>query len=449
LTIKRYFGVNENSHLTLHKVDLVSLCDKYGTPLFVFDEVTLIENFERFKRAFESIYPKVMVCYSVKTNNNLALCKILREKGAYIEVSSLLDLHVALKAGFPGKKIIYDGPFKPIEALREAIENEVLLINCESLDEIKRLNTVAEKFGVKQAIGLRINPFKKPHFLKDLHPKTLLEEACFCFPSCRFGFSAEEVPKVLEHVKRMKNLSLECLMTHPYYKAVSVLMPLFREAVKNFSFNIKYINIGGGFDPGTCGYIGDLPLVLDYIKEKIGLKSSLNGKKGVSSIEKAARMVVESLRQNLDDLHEPTLITEPGRFIVGPSGLLLLKVDHVKVAGGYKWVFVDGGTNIVPSFYERRELIVANNCSATEKELVNIVGPLLYPKDFIAIKTLLPKVRERDIIAVLDCGAYTLSSSTQFLYPRPAAVLINQKGKVRLIREKETFEDVYRKDRLF
>ena len=449
MTLKEHLSVNEANHLTLHMVDLISLCDKYGTPLFVFDEATLVKNFERFKRAFESIYSKVMVCYSVKTNNNLALCKILREKGAYIEVSSLLDLHVALKAGFSGEKIIYDGPFKPVDALREAVKNKVLLINCESLSEIERLNMVAEDFGVKQTIGLRINPFKKPRFLKDLHPKTLLEEACFCFPSCRFGFSTEEIHTVFEHVKKMKNLSLECLMTHPYYKAVNVLMPLFKEAVENFGFDIKYINIGGGFDPGTCGYIGDLPLVLDYVKEKIGLKSSLNGKKKVSSIEKTARTVVGNLRRNLNGLPEPTLVAEPGRFIVGPSGLLLLKVDHVKVTGGYKWVLVDGGTNIVPSFYERRELIVANNCSATEKESVNIVGPLLYPKDFIAIKTLLPKVQEGDIIAVSDCGAYTLSSSTQFLYPRPAAVLINQQGKVHLIRERETFEDVLSKDKLF
>ena len=132
MTLKEHLSVNEANHLTLHMVDLISLCDKYGTPLFVFDEVTLVKNFERFKRAFESIYSKVMVCYSVKTNNNLALCKILREKGAYIEVSSLLDLHVALKAGFSGEKIIYDGPFKPVDALREAVKNNCLLYTSPS-----------------------------------------------------------------------------------------------------------------------------------------------------------------------------------------------------------------------------------------------------------------------------------------------------------------------------
>jgi len=447
LSLKEHLEVNDVGHLTLHGVDLVELAGRYGTPLFVFDEATLVSNFERFRRAFESLYPKVLVCYSVKTNNNLAICKILREKGAYAEVSSALDLHIALKAGFPGERIIYDGPFKPADALEKAIKEHVLLINCESLAELERLNRVAEKLGVIQPIGLRVNPFKRPNFLKSLHPKTLLEEAAFCFPSCRFGFSLDEVREAFKVLRDLGNLRLECLMAHPYYDAVKVLMPLFREAYRDFGFEIKYLNIGGGFNPVTCGSTGDLLLALDHVKQGLGLKSSLDAKRRGEGIDAVARAVVEGLRQNLDDLPEPTMITEPGRFIVGPSGLLLLRVDHIKVSGGFKWVVVDGGTNIVPSFHERREILVANNSVAGDAEIANVVGPLLYPKDFIAIKMAVPKVKEGDILAVLDCGAYTLSSSTQFLYPRPAAVLINSAGKERVIRERETFEDVIAKDR--
>ena len=200
------------------------------------------ENFERFRQVFESIYPKVMVCYSVKTNNNLAVCKILRENGAYAEVSSLLDFQAALKAGFTGKRIIYDGPFKPVKALQDAVKNEVLLINCESLEEIKRLNAVAADFGVNQAIGLRVNSFRRPRFLGDLHPKTLVEEASFCFPRCRFGFSMEEVQVAFEYVKKMKNLRLECLMTHPYHGAVEVLMPLFKMNMRGIPVDMTRLN---------------------------------------------------------------------------------------------------------------------------------------------------------------------------------------------------------------
>ena len=447
LVIKDHLSTGEDNHLTLHGIDLVDLCGKYGTPLFVFDEVGLVENFERFRRAFKNVYPKIMVCYSIKTNNNLAICKILRENGAYTEVSSELDLYVALRAGFPGDKIIYDGPFKPKEALRKALEEKVFLVNVESFSEMEKLNSVAEEKGLEQAIGLRVNPFKPPSFFKSLHPNNLIE-AGYCYPSCRFGFTLEEVHKAFEYLKKMRNLRLECLMVHPHSKALSVLLPLLKEANEKFEFEVKYLNVGGGFDPGVTGSTSDDLLMLDYIKRKLGLKSSLDKKRNVPSVESVAKTIAESVRQNLGNLPEPALIMEPGRFIVGPSGMLLLRVDHTKMAGGYKWILVDGGTNILPVIHDRRTILVANKALASDKELANIVGPLLYPKDFIAIKALVPRIEENDIVAVFDCGGYSLSSSTQFLYPRPTAVLINSQGEVRVIREKETFGDVLRKDKL-
>jgi len=438
--------VNEDNHLTLHRVDLVSLCEKFGTPLFVFDKATLVENFRRFLQAFEKVYSKVMVCYSIKTNNNLAICRILKESGAYAEVSSPLDLYVALKAGFPGDMIIYDGPFKPVKALEEAVKEGVLLVNCESFVELERLDRVAGRLGVEQAVGLRVNPFRRPGFFRSLHPKMLFEESAFCFPRCRFGFSLGEVRRAFGYLKSLKNLRLECLMTHPYHGAVGVLMPLFKEACEDFGFEVNYLNIGGGFDIGTTGSTGDLLLVLDYVKGGLGFKSSLDRRRGFREIEDVAKEVVGEVERSLDGLPRPTLVMEPGRFIVGPSGLLLLRVDHVKVSGGFKWVVVDGGTNLLPSFYERRRILVANRVPGSDLELVNVVGPLLYPKDFVAVKAWLPRVEEGDILAVLDCGAYSLSSSTQFLYPRPAAVLVGSGDGERLVRVRETFENVVGKD---
>jgi len=447
LTIRDYLGIEGDNHLALHGVDLVGLCDEFGTPLFVFDEKSLVENFERFRRAFEDVYSKVMVCYSVKTNNNLAICRVLAESGAFAEVASELDLHVALKAGFRGDRMIYDGPFKPKDALRKALEEKVLLVNVESFSEMERLNSVAGEMGIEQAIGLRVNPFRSPSFFSSLHPNKLIE-AGFCYPRCRFGFSLGEVHKAFEFLGEMKNLRLECLMMHPYTEALKVLLPFMKEASEEFGCEMKYLNVGGGFDPGVTGSTGDFPLMLDFIRRELGFGSSLDKRRIVSSIESVAKSIAEDVRRGLGDLPEPVLIAEPGRFIAGPSGMLLLRVDHVKVAGGYRWVLVDGGTNILPLIYGRRTILIVNRAAASEKELVNVVGPLLYPKDFVAIKMSVPRVKEDDIIAVLYCGAYSLSSSTQFLYPRPTAVLVSSEGKVRVIREKETFEDVLHKDKL-
>jgi len=120
----------------------------------------------------------------------------------------------------------------------------------------------------------------------------------------------------------------------------------------------------------------------------------------------------------------------------------------VKYAGGHKWVLVDGGTNLLPRFgsVELRKIIVANNASSQPEEEVNVAGPLLYNADFITLKVNLPKTSEADVLSI--CGAYTLSRANQFLYPRPATVLVNPKGIVKVIREKETFEDLLYKDNM-
>jgi diaminopimelate decarboxylase len=440
---------SNKDHLMLHGVDLVELCDKYGTPLFVFDEVNFIDNFTRFCQAFESVYPNVMVCYSVKTNGNLAVCQILREKGAYAEVASELDLYVALKAGFRGDKIIFDGPFKPREALKRAIDAEVLLINVESFTEMERVNSVAGAMGIKQAVGIRINPFKDPGLSKYTN-RTYLANAAYCNLESRFGFSVKEAYIVFKRIMGLKNVRLEGIMTHPYRAATKVLLPIVRELREKFGAEIRYLNIGGGFDSGDVRFVGSGDLVSDFLRRKIGLKSKLAEGKKVSNIESVAKSIIGEIKQSLGDSPEYTIIVEPGRFIASSSGILLARVDHVKNAGGYKWAVVDAGTNLLPRFaaIELRKIVTANKASRQPEEEVNIVGPLLFNEDFITLKAPLPKVSEGDILSIFNCGAYTLSRSNQFLHPRPAAVLINSKGEVKVIREKETFEDFLYKDRV-
>lgn len=440
--------MTHNNHLSLHGIDLLDLCTEYGTPLFVFDEDCMIGNFERFRRAFEVNYPKSIVCYSIKTNNNVAICKIMREIGAYAEVGSELDLYVADKAGFSGDHIIFDGPFKSEGALREALEKEVLLINVESPAEMERLDKISEEMGVNQAIGLRVNSFKPRNFFSNINPKNL-DDTVHCHPHCRFGFSLKDAYSAFEWSTRFKNLCVEGVMTHPYHGAVEMLLPLIQEVHEKLGIEIKYLNVGGGFKPGTTKGVNYVDLVFDLIREKFGLSSVLDEKeKSAPSIESIARRMAEMVKRS-GVSPEPIIITEPGTFISGPSGILLLRVDHTKIAGGYRWVIVDGGTNLVPiaNVFTRRGVVVANKASAPPVEMVNIAGPNLYSDDVLALKKYLPKIEEGDLLAVFDCGAYTLSSSTQFLYPRPAAVLVNSREENRVIRERETFEDVLYKDR--
>ena len=438
----------EDGNLTLHGVDLVNLCEVHGTPLFVFDEASLVENLKRLRQAFKNCYPKIMVCYSVKTNNNLSICKILRENGAFAEVSSELDLQVALKAGFKGEKIIFDGPFKPKEALQRALNENVLLINVESFEEMERLNRVAGEMGVKQTIGLRINPFKDPGFSKYINLKNIIN-AAYCNLGSRFGFSLEETYRAFKHAKNLKNLHVEGIMTHPY-RAANVLLPIIQEVRVRYGIDIKYLNIGGGFYTGEPRFLASSDLILDLFKRKMGIKSKLAEEDTVPSIESVADLIIGEIKQGLGDSSDYTLIVEPGRFIISSAGILLVQVDHVKHAGGHKWVLVDGGTNLLPRFssVDLRKIIVANKASSRPEEEVNIVGPLLYKDDFITLKTNLPKISEADIIAILDCGAYSLSRANQFLHLRPTTVLVNSRGNVKVIREKESFEYFLCKDKM-
>jgi diaminopimelate decarboxylase len=440
--------VGKEGHLMLHGVDSVDICSKYGTPLFVFDQVILEETFERFRNILENNYSKVMVCYSIKTNSNLAICQILSRKGAFAEVTSDLDLHVALKAGFSGQRIIFDGIFKPKETLKKAIEAGVLLINVESFTEMERLDNLAEEMGVKQAIGIRINPFKDSGLSK-YFDRTKLTEAAYCNLESRFGFSVDEAYLIFEQALKYKNLRIEAIMAHPYRVATKVLLPMVLELRKKFGIKIKYLNVGGGFSSGDVQFIGNGDLVKDFLRRKMGLKSKLTELGKLAEIESVVKCLMDEIKQKLGNSSDCTVIVEPGRLITSSSGIVFSRIDHIKNAGGYRWAIIDAGTNLLPRFtaMEMRKVVVANNASSNIEEEVNVVGPLLYNEDFIILKTGLPKINEGDILSIFDCGSYTLSRSNQFLHARPAVVLINSKGEIKVIRKKETCDDFLFQDR--
>jgi len=430
------FEVTSQDHLALRRVDLVELCERYSTPLFVFDEEHIRKNYRRFRDAFIKHYPKTIVCYSIKTNNNLAICSVMRNEGAYAEVGSGLDLHIAKEAGFPPERIIFDGLFKSETVLNEALDYQVSMINIESFSELEILDRLAKERGITQSIGIRISTVTR---------KRVSFEGVYCNPLSRFGFSLEETFAALKQALKMKNLEVEGLMIHPYW-GIHWFLPFVKKIQEELGLDIRYVNFGGGFPKGerSTGITG---LMKDYLRERLGLKSDLDPPpKEFRQIEEFGRRITEETKQVMGNM-EPTLVFEPGRYLIHDAGLLLLRVGVIKKAGGYKWVVVDGGCNLNSDWLERREIRLVNRATDSSEELVNVVGPLLFARDFVTIKKELPKIRIGDILVVLNSGAYTLSNSTQFLSPRPAAVLIRPNGEVAEIRKKETYGDVVRMDK--
>lgn len=425
-------------HLKIRGVDLVDLCDKYGTPLFVFDESLIRENCTAIRNAFGTRYPSTITAYSIKTNYNLAVCSIIREEGAYANVATGLDFYVAKKAGFPYEHMIVDGLRLHKTELCEVLKNEVLVVNVETLSELGQLDKLAGEMGVKQNIGIRVNLAERKSFFREVFDN----EALQCYPSSRFGFSLQDAYTAFEQASRLKNLNFVGIMTHPF-RTAKTLLPFVNQIRKELGIKIQFLDLGGGFSK-SHKVIRISDLVKDLVKLKLGFRSNLDKKNGVTNLQAIAESITTTVKQTLNDT--PTIILEPGRYIINDAGLLLLRVECIKAAGRYKWIITDGGTNLVPDYWERREIQVADRQNAQPKEIVNVVGPLLYPDDFIAIKKCLPEIQVGGILAVSDAGAYTLSQSNQFLYPRPGAVLLGSDGEVKEIRGKETYEDVLLKD---
>jgi len=441
------FKVNENHHLLLHDIDIVKLCNEQGTPLFVLDEDQIVRNYNNFYNAFHKRYNKMLICYSIKTNNNIAICNILKNLGANAEISSEMDLYVANKCGFNINKTIYDGPFKPYNTLTKVIKEGILLINVESITELKRIDKIAGKLNVKQFIGLRININNPSSIMSKLNPKKIMQFIKYN-PESRFGFPLNKVYNIIKQIKKMKNIELKALMSHPYHKTIDALSPLINEIYNNLGIKIEYLNIGGGFSPESYNYLSMYRLLMERLNGKFRQKN--NAKKDIDvliGIEKTSEIIIEKIKKYLDEI-EPVLITEPGSYLVADSGILNVRVDNIKIINGSKWVVVDGGTNIIPStnIFRRQKIIVTNKADSSPIEYANIVGPLLYPEDIISLKTPVPEIEEGDLLTIFDCGAYSLSSSNQFLYPRPSAFLLNSKNEVKKIRESETYQDVFNKD---
>jgi len=437
------FGINTRDHLEFRGLDLTDLAEKYGTPLFIYDEMKIRENYRLFHETFRRYYPDVLIYYSCKASYNLALCRILQQEGAHAQVMSGLDLYVARRAGFPPESIVFDGPSKTDMELYEAVKQGVRLVNVESLSELERLNSIAGKLGVKQSIGIRLNFSRPPN---NIFRRVI--EGATSYHNSKYGFPREDANLACTHALSMSNLQLEGLMTHPYQGAAGPLAALAGRIFNQFKLPVRYLNLGGGFSVPHVKSIGFLDLLEDNLKGKIGLGSSLDEQK-TNDLNEVAKSTIDELKSELQkySLPMPVLAFEPGRFMVGSAGVLLLRVLDLKPSPyGGKWVLVDGTTSIfVAGYNERHRILVANRAGAKPVECVNIAGPL--HGDLIAVKQFLPRVDRGDILAILDTGAYNLAMSRQYLHPRPCVLLVTVDGNVSVIRDRETREDVLRLDR--
>lgn len=409
---------NRNGVLRIGGCSTVELADAYDTPLYVYDENRIRENFRNLYNAFASHYKKFKLYYAMKANNNLALLKILKSERAGIDVSGPAEIYLAEKVGFSRDKMLYSGVYHTDEELKYAL-NKNIPINLEDVSQIHRLF----KFGKPKFLSFRINPgIGKGNF----------EGNVFAGKDAKFGIIEGDVMKAYQKAKEygVKSFGIHmmtgsCILNEDYFVEITEkLMDIAGAVSKKLNITFDFVDIGGGFG-------------IPYAAEEKEL-----------DINSVGRKVCQKFKEKIEQYHlnQPYLVAEPGRYLICDAGILLTQVHSIK--NGYKkFVGVDAGMNtlIRPMLYNAyHEILLANKMNAKPWEKVNIVGPICENTDQFAKDRIMPKIKEGDLLAILNVGAYGFGMGSQYNNrPRAAEVLVNN-GRHELIRKRENFDDLVR-----
>jgi diaminopimelate decarboxylase len=408
----------KNNYLYCEQVKVEDLARKYGTPLYVYSYHTLLDHFMKLRNAFVQVFP--LICYSVKANSNLAILRALVEKGAGLDIISGGELFRALKAGCPPQKIVYASVGKTDKEIEEAIKAGILFFNVESLPELENIDRIAKKLNKVTNVAIRLNPDVEPTTHKFITTGKITN---------KFGIDLKTAYNILIYHRNFSHLKICGLHIHigsqitegSSFVAAIKKVVMFINALKKEGIDIQYLNIGGG-----------LGIIYDNETPQTALAY--------------ARKVVPLLKET-----GLKVIMEPGRFIVGNSGILVTKVLYVKSTPKKKFVIIDAGMNdlIRPSLYGAYHKIVPLKVSGVRRQVsekVDIVGPICESADFFAKGRQMPKVKEGDYLAIMSSGAYGFSMSSNYnSRRRPEEVMVSS-NKVFVIRKRESYVDLIRNE---
>jgi len=397
----RYVGKN----LFIEKLSINNIVKKNKTPLYLYSENQIINNYLKFTKSFKKTNP--LVCFAAKSNSNVAILKILGKLGAGADVVSGGELLKALKAGIKPSKIVFSGVGKTEDELKIAINKRILLINCESESEAKLVNKIAKKFKKKVSIGFRLNPNVDAKTHKNISTGKAEN---------KFGLSIKSFKTFFKTLSIYKNIKLDALSVHigsqiltdtPYKKTLNVMSKL----IKDLELKLKFVDLGGGFGINYSGK--DKPINLNkYSALVYNFSKKLNCK----------------------------IIFEPGRSIVGDTGILLSKVQYIKDGAKKKFIILDAGMNdfMRPALYDAKHTIIPiSKIKSKTKGLIEFVGPICESTCKFGIYKNYQKIKENDYVAITNVGAYGASLSSNYnTRPLVAEILIN-KNKLRYIRKKQ------------
>ena len=404
----------KKNRLYCENVPIAEIAKRHGTPFYLYSQRTLIDHYTKIRTAFGPVKP--LICFSMKANSNLAVLKTLVARGSGLDIVSGGELFKALKIGCPPERIVYASVGKRPDEIKDAIKRGILLFNVESLPELEIINEIAGSLKKKASVAIRINPDVEARTHKYI--TTGKSEN-------KFGVDFDTAEYIFETSRALANIKVSGIHLHigsqitepdPFVKAIEKAF----EFITRLNISLEYFNIGGG---------------LGIIYSKEHPQTAAQFAKRILPLFKGKGF---------------KLILEPGRFIAGPSGVLVTKVIYIKVnASGKKFAICDAGMNdlIRPSLYSAyHEILPVIRKMRDERRRTkyDIVGPICESGDFLAKERRLPELTSGDLLAVMGAGAYGFTMSSNYnSRPRVAEIMVIR-GKAYIVKRRETYGDLIR-----
>ncbi len=412
---------NEKGNLSIGGVDALELAKNYGTPLYVIDEERIIENYQRLYSVFSDKYANFKIYYACKANTNLSVMRILKDEGSNIDAVSPGEIYTALLVGFKPEKILYTGNNVTNEELEFALSSEVR-INLDSISQLERLSKLPDSDG--KEISFRVNPRvgagHHDHCITggDLSKFGIMEEEAV-------NAYQKAVDLGFKPVGIHAHIGSGILDPEPFKLAVHTLMDVAGRVYREVEVEFEFVDFGGG----------------------IGIP--YEPQESILNLEIFSQEIVDLFKEKLYEYNmgNPTMCLEPGRYIVGDASYLLTKVNTIKQSYR-KFAGVDAGFNTLlrPTMYgSYHHIVLASQPNAKPTQTIDIAGNICESGDLFARDRPMPYIKEGSLLTILNAGAYGFSMSSQYnSRPRAAEVLV-QGGRAEVIRERETFADLFSK----
>ena len=409
----------KNKNLHCENINLIELSKKVGSPFYCYSSKILESKYSELTDAFKE--EDLLVCFSLKANSNQSIIKTFSSLGSGADVVSIGELKRALKAKIPPNKIVFSGVGKNTDEIIFAIKNKILMINVESISELKQISTQAANLNMIAPISLRVNPDIEAGGNEKISTGKKQD---------KFGISIKEAIDVYELASNLDNIEIKGIDVHigsqindlePFEKTFNSIVETITK-LKDKNIDIDIIDIGGG--------IG-----INYTDEK-----ALNIKDYAALVSK-----------KLGSLNKKIII-EPGRFLTAESGILVTKIIYIKENESKKFIIVDAAMNdfIRPSLYGslHNALPIIENDKERPIESYDVVGPICETGDFFIKDFKTSQLLESDLIAITNVGAYGSVLSSNYNSRPSIAEIIIKDDSYSVIKKRQDIEEMIDQDSL-